>query len=285
MKDIKKVTAVYFSPAGTTKEIVSFAAKTIADELQIPLEIVSYTLPSEREKKYLFGEDELVIWGTPVYAGRIPNKTLDYVKDAINGKNTTMVPIVVYGNRNFDNALSELTGIMKDNGGRVLAGAAMVSRHVFSDKVAAGRPDEKDFDKLKMFCNEIVSKINKREDFEEIVVPGNEHPKEYYVPKKNDGTPAKFLKAKPVVDSAKCDGCKVCENVCPMGSITMDGGIPEFVGICIKCHACVRKCHVKAIRIEDFEFLSHVENIEKIAKEYREPLFVYAKTVTDEIRQ
>lgn len=41
----------------------------------------------------------------------------------------------------------------------------------------------------------------------------------YYVPKKEDGTFAKFLKAKPQTDWDKCVHCSLCARFCPLSSI------------------------------------------------------------------
>ena len=79
---------------------------------------------------------------------------------------------------------------------------------------------------------------------------------------KEDGTPARFLKAKPVTDMETCDGCGRCTAVCPMGSI--DRTDPGLVsGICIKCQACILHCPRHAKYFTDEDFLSHVRMLEK----------------------
>ena len=82
-------------------------------------------------------------------------------------------------------------------------------------------------------------------------------PEPYYVPLKVDGSPAKFLKAKPKTDASKCDQCGICYRVCPMSSISEDD-YSDVVGICIKCQACIRKCPQGAKYFDDEDFLSHV---------------------------
>ena len=41
-------------------------------------------------------------------------------------------------------------------------------------------------------------------------------------PLEADGTPANFLKAKPKVHNEICTRCKICAEVCPMGSISKE---------------------------------------------------------------
>ncbi len=55
------------------------------------------------------------------------------------------IPVVVCGNRSFDNALAELNHILEKNGCHSIAAAAVIARHSFSHVLAAGRPDDEDF--------------------------------------------------------------------------------------------------------------------------------------------
>lgn len=49
-----------------------------------------------------------MIFGTPVYAGRVPNKVLPMIQGLFQGNDAFAVPVVTFGNRNYDNALIEL---------------------------------------------------------------------------------------------------------------------------------------------------------------------------------
>ena len=42
-----------------------------------------------------------MIFGHPVYAGRVPNLLLPFVQNSIHGDKTLAVPVVLYGNRNL----------------------------------------------------------------------------------------------------------------------------------------------------------------------------------------
>ena len=285
---IRSVRAVYFSPTGTTKRTVEMMASAIAAALHVPWQGSSYTLPGERKENFHFGEDELLIWGTPVYAGRIPNKTLDFVKSAINGTGTPAIAIVVYGNRNYDQALFELTEIMQEKGFLPIGGVAVVARHTFSETLAAGRPDAADEDALLSFCSDVAEKIvslpQNLQGISQVQIPGGDQPLVYYTPRKTDGTPAVFLKAKPKLHEEKCRGCGVCAEVCPMGCVSMEEAMPsaaetkdpvlrypKFTGTCIKCQACIRSCSRKALYFDDEAFLSHVQMLEEHMKTRREP--------------
>ena len=105
---ISRVWAVYFSPTGNVKEVTNLIAKKLSEELSVPLEQWDFTLPDNRKSAKAFEKEDLVVFGTPVYAGRVPNKILPWVQQGFTGDHTPMVPVVVFGNRNFDDALMEL---------------------------------------------------------------------------------------------------------------------------------------------------------------------------------
>ena len=78
--EIKTVYAVYFSATGRTRKVVTTLANAIAQTLELPLETVDFTLPAAREETYAFTDKDLVIFGTPTYAGKVPNKLLPFVQ-------------------------------------------------------------------------------------------------------------------------------------------------------------------------------------------------------------
>ena len=75
----KKVWAVYFSATDTTKKTVLTIADEAARLLGAEREDYDFTLPGMRENGFAAGKDDLVIFGTPVYAGRVPNVLLKYL--------------------------------------------------------------------------------------------------------------------------------------------------------------------------------------------------------------
>lgn len=269
---IKSVCAVYFSPAGSTKSVAERIAGAVAAALEVPFRSIDFTLPSARTEKYRFPSDELVVFGTPTYAGRIPNKALPFVQELFEGEGTPAVSIVTYGNRNFDSSLTELVEEMGKNGFAVFAAAAWACRHVFSPKIAPGRPDEADLSKIDAFAKECAARICAGDagGFKAPVIRGGEPVAPYYVPKGVDGQPAKFLKAKPLTDAAKCTNCGICAKVCPMGSVSFED-YSVVTGVCIKCQACVVKCPEGAKYFDDAAFLSHVQMLEQNFTRRSEP--------------
>ena len=106
---ISGIKAVYFSAVGNTRKVVEAIAIMLSDELGAAVETVDFTLPDARKSERTFGPEDLVIFGTPTYAGRVPNKVLPFVQTLFHGQNTPAVSVVTFGNRNSDSSLTELT--------------------------------------------------------------------------------------------------------------------------------------------------------------------------------
>ena len=106
--NISQVYAVYFSATGNTRKVTPTLANALAVSFEVPLEVHDFTLPAAREEKYEFAEGDLVIFGMPTYAGKLPNKLLEFVKTGFAGNGALTVPVVTFGNRSFDNSLAEL---------------------------------------------------------------------------------------------------------------------------------------------------------------------------------
>ena len=276
---LTKVTAVFYSATGNTQKIVLRLARSIADKLGLPLTVFDYTLPDSRTVHQTFTPQDLVLFGTPVYAGRIPNKLLPYVQDGFTGNEALAIPLVTFGNRSFDNGLVELRNELENNGFHTIAGAAIPARHAFSDRIAAGRPDPHDLKLVDEFLSALLLLITKIQETSlppaPVQVPGENPPLTYYTPLGTDGKPTVFLKAKPKTYIELCDDCGVCAAVCPMGAISHED-TSQVPGICIKCQACIRKCHTHAKYFDDPAFLSHVAMLEEHCTHPCEPKFFYA---------
>ena len=271
---IKRIWQVYFSPCGGTRKIVSAMASNLKSELDladVESSIYDFTLPANRQSFPSLASDDLVVFGCPTYAGRLPNLLLPYL-NSINGNGAFAVPIVSFGNRNFDNSLAELSSLLTDKSFRVIGAGAFATEHVFSKVLGKGRPDTKDFreidDFAKCICQKMVKSLNSDVGlanhphlfFPSFHVDGcADGP--YFRPQDSAGNFIDIRKVKPLTRDV-CTGCGLCAEICPMGSIDWDD-FSKIKGVCIKCCACVRQCPQKAKFFDDPGFLTHKEDLEK----------------------
>lgn len=261
---IKTVWSVWFSATGTTQKVVTALSKTLAQELNAQWKEYSFNLPKAREQALEFGPQDLVVLGVPVYAGRVPNLILPYVRDMMNGGGALAVPVVLYGNRNFDDGLMELRNVARDNGFHPIAAGAFVGEHSFSKVLGAGRPDSQDMELVQQLALAAANKVKALTEApaQAVEVEGCDPIRPYYTPRDRHGEPIRdFLKAKPVTDPAKCVKCGLCARLCPMGSID-PADVSNVVGKCIKCCACVKKCPKGAKYFDHEGYLYHQHELE-----------------------
>lgn len=267
----KKLNIMYFSATGTTKKIVTKIAEEFSENTDEGMTInkIDFTLPEVRKEPVSFTRDDIVIVGVPVYAGRVPNVLLNYL-NSIKGNDALAVAVVVYGNRNYDDALIELQDILEVDGFKVIAGGAFIGEHSFSKILAKDRPDEKDLTIAGDFAQRIYRKIKTSDKLQAVTVKGNRPYKKYYVPKNEKGEPVDIRKVTPLTND-NCIDCKVCANVCSMGSIDYED-VSKLNGICIKCCACIKSCPTGAKYFDDKNYLWHKHELEvDFADQRREP--------------
>lgn len=269
---INKVWAVYFSATGTTKKVAEHIANGIGSKIGAPVCTIDFTHADARKQILKFSKDDLVIFGTPVYAGRVPNILLPYLNENIKADNAYAIPIVLFGNRSYDDALKELMIILNKDGFHILAAGAFIGEHAFSKTLAAGRPDDSDM----LYADELVDKAIKRvcqsanSSMDVISFNDGEPLRPYYKPKDRNGMDINILKVKPNTND-NCIKCGLCARICPMGSISYEDYI-TIKGICIKCGACIKNCPKEAKFFDDEGYLYHKMDLEEMYSRRIEPV-------------
>lgn len=260
-----KVNFLYFSPTKTTYRLGTEICQRIIDQVGLKnYKTYDISLPEKRLENLSFSSEDLLIIGLPVYAGRLPNILLPYLK-TIRAEGTRVIVFVNYGNRDYDYALLELKDLVKGAGGRLLAAGAFIGEHAFSYKLAAGRPDQKDLLKAREFASLALGKLRKLElsgaPYEDFYIKDNSNYEGYYKPLNEKGRTFDMRKVQPKTMST-CIDCKKCALVCPMGSIDYDD-VSQIKGICIKCGACVKICPVGAKYFDHPDYLFHKRDLEE----------------------
>ena len=261
--ELKKIWAVYFSGTGTTRRTVERIASGLAEKLALPVEKVDFSRPQVRQQELRFDAADLVVFGTPVYAGRVPNVLLPFLQKKIAGGDALAVPVVLFGNRNYDDALIELRNILAADGLHPVAAAAFVGEHSFSRTLGQGRPNENDEALMDEFAAKTADLVRRLPAAPEkpVAVRGQEPLRPYYTPRDRAGNPINILKVKPKTDMTRCGGCGLCAEMCPMGSIDPTD-VSAVRGICIKCCACVKGCPTGAKYFDDAGYLYHQHELE-----------------------
>lgn len=250
---ISTIRLITFSPTGGSHKIGEEVADMILSSLQkagnnLTEEIISLTRKHVENIEPLVPQaDTLYICSVPVYSGRVAKDAMARTKAlqlATNSKAscTPVIPIVVYGNRDYEDALVELYDYFESIGFLSVAAGAFIGEHSYSNAqvpLASGRPDAADQTKIGYFGQQVAQLIinaSSEHPFSSIksILKGNRPYK--------DG--AKIATSAPTVDSNKCINCGKCIEVCPTGAIISPFKVD--VVACIQCCACVKVCPVKA---------------------------------------
>jgi ferredoxin len=261
---IEKVYSIYFSPTGTTEKVVN----AIAAGTGLSYESINLTTFKERRTfRHSFGENDLVIAGMPVYGGRIPINLDDFFS-GLNGNRTPAVALVVYGNREYEDALIELKIKLEERGFKVIAGAAFIGEHTFSKNIAGGRPDTSDLKVAGEFGGKVIREIDKTMKGK-LTVKGNyPYTARGFHPVKMGPVAAAAV----VTATGDCTLCGVCAEECPWGVITVRDTVTIDYPKCLRCLRCVRVCPVGALKITDPRFYAAVAMFEERMKgRHQEP--------------
>ena len=107
----------------------------------------------------------------PSFGGRLPQLFAKRLQ-TLRGNGARAVPVVVYGNRAYEDTLLELSDLLTAAGFACCAGVAAVAEHSIFRQFAAGRPDTEDCAALLRFGKEIQQKLQGG-DANPLEFPGN----------------------------------------------------------------------------------------------------------------
>lgn len=212
---------IVFSATGRTQRVVDIITEEWNEERK------KVDLSQQDIEDIYLKKDDVCLVAVPVYGGRIPTIASDHLKK-IHGDHTTAIMLIVYGNRDYDDALVELEDILIDQGFICKGAIAAIAQHSMMPQFASGRPDNEDEKVLKEFVKEIKKKMNEVQ--QNVFVPGNR--------------PYKKLTSLPVVPKSNknCVKCQKCALNCPTGAIPLDQPNITDKSKCITCMRCVEIC-------------------------------------------
>jgi len=263
--NLNTVKLAYFSPTKTTQKILQEIAEGLGVET---VEHIDLTLPEASTTQETELQDELVLIGVPVYEGRVSKTAIPRLQQ-LKGDQTPAVVVVLYGNRDYEDALLELGDITRDMGFFPVAGGAFVGEHSFATEtrpMANGRPDAEDIAKAREFGSRLRTKMEGMgsiDDAARIELPGNST----YIDR--DRSALADRAATTMTDT--CTLCGTCAPLCPVGAITIEDAVTTDNLACILCNACVKNCPTGA-RLVDDPMVNKIANwVSKNFQDRREP--------------
>lgn len=228
---MKKLYSICFSATGTTRKCVEKVCSGLGMKPVSELNLAD-NLKTEFPE---FMTDDVVVVGVPVYGGRIPAVVADALSH-LKGNGAAAIALVVYGNRDYDDALLELTDILTDRNLHVVGAGAFIGQHSIFPKVGASRPDRSDEQCLIRFGKECMTAISERRC-------GSEVP---YIKGRRPYKQSAGIVLAPEAKEPDCVKCGACARKCPVGAISVEAPWITDTAKCISCGRCITICSQKA---------------------------------------
>lgn len=236
---MSKLYEIFFSATDTTRKCVA----TICKGLAIPTATRINLADNLNVQFPELTENDIVVVAAPVYGGRLPIQVSEAL-GRLKGNNAIAIAVVVYGNRDYDDALLELTDLLKDKQFRIAAAGAFIGQHAIFPKVATDRPDLSDERLLFKFGQECGEAIKRGFDAENVpYIKGHQPYKK-----------AAGVSLSPKAKEDDCAKCGICVDNCPTGAISADTPYLTDTAKCISCGRCIKNCSQGARHHSGFSY-------------------------------
>jgi len=244
---------VTFSPTGGTRKV----ADILAGELGGNIVDVELCVPEKKLNIPELTEDDICIISVPSFGGRVPQIAADRIgKFKANGAKAVLV--CVYGNRAYEDTLTELKDTAEKAGFKCFAAVAALAEHSITRDIAKGRPDSRDEAVLKEFAGKIKEKMQ-ADDFNLCTqIPGNATYKE-----------RGKVKSVPEAGDA-CVKCGACAKICPAEAIDFENPNVTDGEKCVTCMKCIKVCPKNARAINSERYAAILEMLGKVAADRKE---------------
>lgn len=245
---------ITFSPTGGTKKVSDILKGGIGGEwTDVNLCISEKFL----ELPKLSGEDVCII-SVPSFGGRVPDIAVARIRK-ISANGAKAILVCVYGNREYEDTLTELSDEAKKCGFNSVAAVSAIAEHSIARQFASGRPDADDEAVLKAFAEKIREKLKNGDFAIHSEIPGS------HITYKERGKSS----SKPETGDW-CIACGICARGCPSGAITFENPKVTDTAKCISCMKCIAVCPKNARSLNPAVLDAVSERLSKVCSERKE---------------
>ena len=234
-----KARIYYFSGTGN-----SFAAARAVGEVFDERELAAMT-EALTDPDLLYCKEKVVGFVTPNYFMGLPVVVSRFLRKA-TFKNAQYLFMVVTSGHDFGVGISQAQSIMKEKGNKLDYGAYVVMPDNYLPKFNVSPAEAAGILKKAGVKLESISKdiaVSKRKITEHTMFLG---PLLRSWNKRFSAGFAECDRNFAVEDT--CTSCYVCERICPVKNVEMEGKRPKWLHHCEQCYACMQYCPTAAIQ-------------------------------------
>lgn len=241
---IEEDTILYFSGTGNSLQV----AKDISNELG-KAKLCKIALLVKEEEIIINSKVLGIVF--PVYYARLPLVVERIVKKLKISKYTYVFAAATYGGA-AAGVLNKLKNILKNEDVVLNSGflIRMPANNVFSYNPSSLKRKAKVFEReskrVKEISNVIKERKNCKAETSKLII-------DTIIDKVTIKTTDKIMKNFYIRDKEfwvndKCDGCRLCEKICPVKNIELILDKPTWNHTCERCTACIQYCPKEAIQ-------------------------------------
>lgn len=243
-----------FSPTGGTKKVSDILKNGIGG---VWID-VNLCLPENQISLPDISRDDVCIIAVPSFSGRIPEIAAARL-NKLSANNAKAILVCVYGNREYEDTLTELFDEAKKCGFNSVAAVSAIAEHSIARQFATGRPDADDEAVLTTFAEKIKSKLESDDCEIHSIIPGSHNA--YKERGKSNAKP----------ETAEwCIACGICAKGCPAGAISFDNPKETDKERCISCMKCISVCPKNARSLNPAVLDAISERLSKVCSERKE---------------
>lgn len=246
-----KIALFYFSGTGNTERVAEAIADEIAD-MNVEIETINITSYKQRQQKYNLSPYSAFIFGSPIYAWRVPSVVSEWFK-SLNGEGKKCATFFTYGGVAVGAAHFNTKEILEESNFILIASSEFPGKHTFNLagwNFLENRPDKRDFDLAKNFARNILKIFQEKEvNSIEIEDPLISHQVFEKIEHKGKTLPTPSRRGK------ECSMCRTCEEICPSQAMNADTGETDNEK-CLRCLKCLVNCPDNVLEIDDMTSLS-----------------------------
>ena len=212
----RKITQICCNQDGMTSKIAKeFSSFFDADSQTLDINNMQFL------KIATFSDNDFVIMAMPSFT----EQSVDHCSESlqnIKGSDTPALVLAAYENREYDNALLDLSEKLSENGFVVLGTETFITKQSIFTKNTLEQSDLNHQDMILQLAKQYLTELKLESQF------SNSNIKKHI----------------PIRQSANssCTNCDICITICPTQAITNEDNLMVKTEKCISCMACIYAC-------------------------------------------